>query len=195
MIAIDDAPEAGKVISLDKISGAFTVTPNKTKSIDFRTRGKIVVKNQRFMFAGAENGYWLKAGADSPENLLAYEGFDNTYRMAASDDDGEAKTDGQIHRFAAHSKDFAEGDPTWVPDLGKTLLPHGITLVGAINYLSSKGMNSVYFLTNNIGGDGKDVWPYLKPDDFTRFDCSKLCLLYTSPSPRDATLSRMPSSA
>ena len=26
-------------------------------------------------------------------------------------------------------------------------------------------------------------------------DCRKTCLLYTSPSPRDATLSRMPSSA
>ena len=26
-------------------------------------------------------------------------------------------------------------------------------------------------------------------------DCSMTCLLYTSPSPRDATLSRMPSSA
>ena len=27
------------------------------------------------------------------------------------------------------------------------------------------------------------------------FDLQKICLLYTSPSPRDATLSRMPSSA
>ena len=35
-------------------------------------------------------------------------------------------------------------------------------------------MNAVYFLTLNIGGDGQDVWPYATPDDFTRFDCSKL---------------------
>ena len=27
------------------------------------------------------------------------------------------------------------------------------------------------------------------------FDITRICLLYTSPSPRDATLSRMPSSA
>jgi len=26
----------------------------------------------------------------------------------------------------------------------------------------------------NINGDGKDVWPFVKHDDFTRFDCSKL---------------------
>jgi hypothetical protein len=43
-----------------------------------------------------------------------------------------------------------------------------------MNYLASKGMRSVYFLTNNIKGDGKDVWPYADPDDFTRFDVSKL---------------------
>ena len=31
--------------------------------------------------------------------------------------------------------------------------------------------------------------------DFSDFALPKFCLLYTSPSPRDATLSRMPSSA
>ena len=36
-----------------------------------------------------------------------------------------------------------------------------------------------------------------EPDEFRRqsFDYYEACLLYTSPSPRDATLSRMPSSA
>ena len=32
-------------------------------------------------------------------------------------------------------------------------------------------------------------------DDFRRVERNYICLLYTSPSPRDATLSRMPSSA
>ena len=32
-------------------------------------------------------------------------------------------------------------------------------------------------------------------NDFDLADQSEVCLLYTSPSPRDATLSRMPSSA
>ena len=35
--------------------------------------------------------------------------------------------------------------------------------------------------------------PPEKPDESTTVD--PICLLYTSPSPRDATLSRMPSSA
>ena len=34
-------------------------------------------------------------------------------------------------------------------------------------------------------------WSYIKET----FDKDDVCLLYTSPSPRDATLSRMPSSA
>ena len=33
------------------------------------------------------------------------------------------------------------------------------------------------------------------PDNYVEIELSKSCLLYTSPSPRDATLSRMPSSA
>ena len=38
--------------------------------------------------------------------------------------------------------------------------------------------------------------PYLKPvNDYLMKKGNKICLLYTSPSPRDATLSRMPSSA
>ncbi|MHC4506142.1 MAG: InlB B-repeat-containing protein, partial [Planctomycetota bacterium] len=41
-------------------------------------------------------------------------------------------------------------------------------------YLSSKGMNSVYHLTMNVKGDGKDVWPWTSPGERFRFDCSKL---------------------
>jgi len=35
-------------------------------------------------------------------------------------------------------------------------------------------MNVAYFLTMNIGGDGKDVWPFLDHKTFDRFDVSKL---------------------
>ena len=40
-----------------------------------------------------------------------------------------------------------------------------------------------------VGFDGSSV------EGFSRISESDTCLLYTSPSPRDATLSRMPSSA
>ena len=41
-------------------------------------------------------------------------------------------------------------------------------------FYAGKGMNSVYFLTMNIEGDGKDVWPYVRHDERSRFDVSKL---------------------
>ena len=40
-----------------------------------------------------------------------------------------------------------------------------------------------------------DAVKLVKDLKFVKFDESVDCLLYTSPSPRDATLSRMPSSA
>lgn len=63
--------------------------------------------------------------------------------------------------------DFQNSNPQWKEGKGKGL-------IGALNYLAYKGMNSVYFLTMNINGDGKDVWPYRTPEDFTRFGVSKL---------------------
>ena len=43
-----------------------------------------------------------------------------------------------------------------------------------------------------VRGEGVWVWD---SDGRRYLDCYNNCLLYTSPSPRDATVSRMPSSA
>ena len=98
---------------------------------------------------------------------MAYEDFDDTYRLKSPARDGEAVPPTDLHRYSPHVADWQPGDPTWQDGKGKGL-------IGAVNYLSSKGMNAAYFLTLNIGGDGQDVWPYADPDDWTRFDCSKL---------------------
>ncbi len=50
----------------------------------------------------------------------------------------------------------------------------GKNIIGALNYLASKEMNSVYFLTMNVQGDRKDVWPWIHENERYRFDCSKL---------------------
>jgi hypothetical protein len=165
------APDA-EAVSADEVAlkvgstGSFTVTPSDKDGPDFRAYGKLEAHNGYFRFAGSDR-YWLKGGADSPENLLAYEGFDGTYRLQASSRQGEASTSTEIHRYAAHLKHWSPGDPVWQQGKGKSI-------IGAVNYLASKGMNVAYFLLNNINGDGKDVWPYSDPTDFTRFDVSKL---------------------
>ena len=50
----------------------------------------------------------------------------------------------------------------------------GKGIIGAINYLSGLGVNSMYFLTMNAYGDGKKAWPWTGADNYTIYDCSKL---------------------
>ena len=53
------------------------------------------------------------------------------------------------------------------------------------------------FLRNRVRGDYKPVYADegSEYEDVFEYDASEICLLYTSPSPRDRTRSRMPSSA
>ncbi len=159
---------AGETIALSQDSGDFLVIESDKAAPDFRNadRGFLTAHNGLFQFAQSKK-YWLKGGTNSPENLLGYEDFDATYRIDDNARDGESDAGGTIHNFAPHLKDWQAGDPVWRGDKGKSI-------IGAINYLASQQMNTAYFLTLNIMGDGKDVWPYHDPKDFTRFDSSKL---------------------
>lgn len=167
-IAINPDPNAGETIALTDGSGNFLVTASDKTTSDFRNanRGLLVADNGYFRFAQSGQ-YWLKGGANSPENLLGYKDFDGTYRMADNAREGESDAGGGIHTFAPHRKDWQPGDPSWRGGKGKAL-------IGAINYLAAQRMNVAYFLTLNILGDGKDVWPYRDPKGFNRFDASKL---------------------
>ena len=56
--------------------------------------------------------------------------------------------------------------------------------------------------TKNVSAKMREGWELVRKDEYPDFEAPVLesgkyegCLLYTSPSPRDATLSRMPSSA
>jgi len=105
---------------------------------DNRARGRLNYIGERYLKFEETGKYFLKAGSDSPENLLAYNDFDNTVAK---------KT------WGPHAQDWRNGDPKWKGNNGKEL-------VGAINYLSQKGMNAFSFLTMSVIGDGKDVWPW-----------------------------------
>lgn len=169
-IALNQNPDSTQRISLANASGQFIVEPSDKTGTDFRGQGRLGIHDGFFHFIGAPTTHhkrWLKVGANSPENILGYTGFDQTYRIKAEARKGEAAAPLNIHKFLAHTQDWQTGNPFWQGGKGKSL-------IGAINYLASKGMNSVYFLTLNILGDGKDVWPYAHPDDFSRFDVSKL---------------------
>lgn len=150
----------GTPVSEDNLTGKIEVSPAQAGET-----GRLVRTHPRYLQWAETKQFFLKGGADSPENLLGYEDFDGTYRHSNDFRDGESKTEG-LHRFATHGQDFTAG-PTWQDGKGKNLL-------GAISYLAGKGVNSIYFLTNNIGGDGKDVWPWVDHETLDRFDVSKL---------------------
>jgi hypothetical protein len=162
--AVGEDPAAGRLATF---SGEFSVGPTDKTGADHRAKGFLRHDGGRYLrFAGTGEAY-LKGGADSPENFLAYSGFDGTWDADGLDREGEARGGKFLHEYAPHVRDWREGDPTWRGGKGKGI-------VGALNYLASKGMNSAYFLTMNVGGDGKDVWPWTAPGERRRFDVSKL---------------------
>ena len=167
-IALSSDPSAGSQAAFDGVKGSFTIGPSDKTGRDFRAKGLLRHVGKRYLQFAETGQYFLKGGADSPENFLAYADFDGTYDTAELKREGEATGEKFLHRYAPHVQDWRPGDPTWKNGKGKGI-------IGALNYLASKGMNSVYFIPYNIdGGDGKDVWPWTSPDEKYRFDCSKL---------------------
>ncbi len=165
----DVAVEAkgGKATAFDGAAGTFTVAGSDKNPPDFRARGMLRYVDRRYLQFAGSGEHYIKGGADSPENFLGYAGFDGTYKTGAKKARPGEAVSGRLHRYQPHEQDWKDGDPTWKGGKGKGI-------VGALNYLASKGVNSVYFLTMNVEGDGKDVWPWTAPDARDRYDCSKL---------------------
>lgn len=167
-IALSADPDAGTPLPADGTTGAFTVAPTDKQGVDFRGKGRLQYSGEHYLLHAGTGEVFLKGGADSPENFLGYRDFDGTwYGGTNKQRAGEDTPNAGLHAYEPHVGDWNEGDPEWQGGKGKGI-------IGALNYLAFKGMNSVYFLTFNILGDGEDVWPYTDRNERYRFDCSKL---------------------
>ncbi|MBN2699338.1 MAG: DUF5060 domain-containing protein [Bacteroidales bacterium] len=167
-IAISTDSRAGSATAFDGASGRFFIGPTDKSGRDFRAHGRLEYTGERYLRFAESGDYFLKGGADSPENFLAYHEFDGTlYNGNNQRRMGEDHPNADLHHYRSHVQDWKSGDPLWREDKGKGI-------IGALNYLASEGMNSVYFLTMNVDGDGEDVWPWTSPEERYRFDCSKL---------------------
>lgn len=139
--------------------GTFEIGATDKTGRDLRASGRLSYVGEHYLqFAGSKK-YFLKVGPDAPETLLGYADFDGT--VAGKPGKVPLKT------WKPHLQDWKPGDPTWKNGKGKGL-------IGALNYLASKGCNVFSFLPYNAGGDGDNVWPFVARDDKFHYDCSKL---------------------
>jgi hypothetical protein len=157
----DDSLDGAPVAGIDGDTGSFEFKmEGDDVPPDLRALGRLdndKFKNYMVIMKNVSSPrVFLKAGTASPSNFLDYADFDNTPAGAYT------KT------FADHVADWTSSDPVWGGG------QKGKGIIGALNYLSSKGVNTVSFNILTIGGTDSSVFPYLSPDSLTRFDCSKL---------------------
>ncbi|MEM0992412.1 MAG: DUF5060 domain-containing protein, partial [Bacteroidota bacterium] len=145
---------------MDGQRGIFTIGETDKTGRDFRGKGRLQFVNKTYLQFAETGEYFLKAGVDAPENALSYADFDGNFKT-------DGHKDNLVKTWSAHTKDWQEGDPTWQDGKGKAL-------VGGLNYLASKGLNAFSFLTLNIAGDDRNVFPYVSYENYERMDVSKL---------------------
>ncbi len=147
-VALSFDPLAGAPVAFDGQSVHFVVDPPEAHASNFRKWGALEYVGKPYL-KFRDGPYFLKGGTNSPENLLGAYCFTNVQ------DGGNI---GRLHAFAPHQADWINGDPNFASD---TSAFDAKGLIGALNYLSTKGVNSIYFLPLNLGGDGQDVSPFV----------------------------------
>ena len=157
-VALESGSAGQAVGPLHGRTGTIQIAGSDKRAPDFRARGRLQYAGQHYLQFAGSGEYFLKLGTDSPETLLAYADFDGTVAR---------KPQVPLHAYAPHLENWTAGDPTWKETKGKAL-------IGAINYLASRGVNSISFLPYNAGGDGDNVWPFVERDDKFHYDVSKL---------------------
>ncbi|WP_445737139.1 DUF5060 domain-containing protein [Mariniflexile sp.] len=137
--------EATSAGFMDGQTGSFSIAASDKTGIDNRAKGRLNYVGESYLKFAETNKYFIKLGVDAPENLLAYDDFDVSTNAL-----------GFKKSWSPHAADFdASAQPfLWKGNKGKNLL-------GAINYLASESLNVFSFLTFNVDGDDRNVFPYL----------------------------------
>ena len=155
-IALSTKPGGGRSASAaDGSKGKITVAANDKSLPDLRAAGRLQYVGEHYL-RFADSGCWfLKCGADAPENLLAYADFDNTPNVA-----------GRLKTWEPHLQDYPGDADDLLWGLSQD---RGRGLLGAVNYLATEGMNAFSFLTCNVDGDDRNVFPYVLKTDLAGY--------------------------
>jgi hypothetical protein len=168
-IAINQAVNAGTSAGFfDGATGTFTISASDKTGRDLRGKGRLEYVGEHYLRFRETGEYFIKVGADAPENTFAYEDFDAT-----------PNNKGLRKNWQYHQRDYnASEAATYTWKNGK-----GTELLGAIKYLADQGMNVFSFLTFSLDGDDDNIFPHLGKTANTtswnnvyhdRFDVSKL---------------------
>jgi len=158
-------------------TGQFLTVAAAASAPGFLARGPLrAVGDAYYQF---ENGsHFLKVGSGGPENFLAFHEFEGWARHG----DLQPNLPGGVpprlkdcsvgawnnrgmhqehllpggHRYEAHLADWTPQDPV----LPGNAQDQGKAIIGALNYLANQGVNSLYMLLMNLGGDSRDVAPF-----------------------------------
>ncbi|MFS4417395.1 DUF5060 domain-containing protein [Maribacter sp. 2307ULW6-5] len=145
-IAVAGAGTKGRSAGfMDGASGSFIVGESDKTGRDNRAKGRLEYVGEAYLKFRDSREYFVKLGVDAPENLLGYADFD-----------AHTNALGLLKQWEPHARDFKEDAQafTWQQGKGKNLL-------GAIQYLASEGLNVFSFLTFNVDGDDRNIFPYL----------------------------------
>lgn len=141
----ENSDEGSPASKADGTTGSFFVSESDKTGIDNRAKGRLNYVKEPYLQYEETGEYLIKLGVDAPENLFAYEDFDATPNAL-----------GFRKNWLFHEQDFEESmnDFLWQGEKGKNLM-------GAINYLSSEYLNVFSFITFNVDGDDRNVFPHL----------------------------------
>lgn len=153
----------GAALPPNGLSGTLRIAASDKTGRDHRAHGTLEYAGEHYARYKGSGKYFIQTGTQSPENFFAYAEFDDTVDHGGS---SNRLKDG-LHRYAPHVRDWRAGDPTWQGGKGKGI-------IGALNYLAGKGMNTFYTLTMNIDGDGREIYPWTSYEERARYDVSKL---------------------
>ncbi len=163
-IAVSDS-SGSSVSGIDGANGSFTVGSNQDDGKNMRRRGLLSHHDGERYLRFSDNSVFIQGGMNSPENIFGYSEFDNTTKY-----DNAESCKGILHDFEAHEDDWNSGDPSWDGGRGKSL-------IGLVNYIASRDVNSIYIMMNTVSGDGCDAHPwssYNDSGDVKSFDVSKM---------------------
>jgi hypothetical protein len=115
-VALGAEANAGTAATFDGAAGSFTIAGSDKSAPDHRARGLLQYVGENYLRFAGDGSYFLKGGADSPENFLGYEEFDGTFDTKGN----------FLHAFEPHLADWRAGEPTWSGGRGRGI-------IGALN--------------------------------------------------------------